>query len=86
MAQVVIEQHATTKASPATVFALLVDGSTWPDWAPIGSFELVHPGTGTPEGVGAIRIFHTGRVHSRERLVTVTPNERFATSSSPAWR
>jgi hypothetical protein len=78
MAQKVIEVHATAKAPPATVFALLVDGSTWPDWSPIGSFELVEPGNGSPEGVGAVRIFRTGRVASRERLVTVTPDKLFS--------
>ena len=31
-----------------------------------------------PEGVGAVRLFRTGRVRSRERVVTVTPNETFS--------
>jgi hypothetical protein len=78
MAQKVIEQHATTKAPPATVYALLVDGSTWPEWSPIGSFELVQPGAGVPEGVGAVRIFRTGRIRSRERVVTLTPDKLFS--------
>jgi hypothetical protein len=83
MGQLVIEHEVTTKAAPSTVFALLADGSTWPDWSPIGSFELVTPGDvtpgdGSPEGVGAIRIFHTGRIHSRERVVTAEPDETFS--------
>ena len=57
MGQKVIEHEMTAKAPPETVFALLVDGSTWPDWSPIGSFELVEKGNGDPEGVGAVRIF-----------------------------
>jgi hypothetical protein len=55
-----------------------VDGSTWPEWSPIGSFELEKPGAGTPEGVGAVRIFSTGRIRSRERVVAAQPNELFS--------
>jgi hypothetical protein len=77
MAQQVIEERATAKASAAVVYALLVDGSTWPQWSPIGSFELVHPGDGTPEWPGAVRIFRTGRICSRERVVTMTPDKLF---------
>jgi uncharacterized protein YndB with AHSA1/START domain len=76
--QKVIEHEMTAKASPETVFALLVDGSTWPDWSPIGSFELVEKGNGDPEGVGAVRIFSTGRTRSTERVVMVRPNEIFS--------
>src|ERR1700677_4821555 len=83
VAEKVIEHDLTAKAPPATVFALLADGSTWPTWSPIGSFELVRKGVGEPEmvgpeGVGAVRLFRTGRVRSRERVVTVTPNETFS--------
>jgi hypothetical protein len=76
--QKVIEHELTTKAPPTTVFALLVDGSTWPEWSPIGSFELVEKGDGDPEGVGAVRIFRTGRIASKERVTLVRPNEIFA--------
>jgi uncharacterized protein YndB with AHSA1/START domain len=78
VAQQVIEHELTAKAPPATVFALLADGSTWPSWSPLGSFELVHAGDGDPEGVGAVRIFRTGRVQTRERVVMAKPNERFS--------
>jgi len=76
--QQMIEHELTAKAPPETVFGLLADGSTWPNWAPIGSFELVHKGAGEPEGVGATRIFRTGRIESRERVVKATPNELFS--------
>jgi uncharacterized protein YndB with AHSA1/START domain len=92
MAQQVIEHTVATTAAPAVVFALLADGSTWPSWSPIDSFELVEPGDGTPEGLGAIRIFHTARgrrvSHSRERVVTVQPDEVFSyvlVSGLPIW-
>jgi Polyketide cyclase / dehydrase and lipid transport len=78
MGRQVIEHEVTTTADPAAVFGLLADGSTWPEWSPIDSFELVTPGDGTPEGVGAIRVFHTGKIHSRERVVTAKPNQIFS--------
>lgn len=78
MGQKIIEHELTTKAPPATVFALLADGSTWPDWSPIGSFELVEKGDNDPEGVGAVRIFRTGRIASKERVTMARPNEVFA--------
>jgi hypothetical protein len=78
MAQQMIEVTVSTGADPASVYALLADGSTWPDWSPLGSFELIAPGKGTPEGLGAVRLFTTGRHKSRERVVTCQPGQAFA--------
>jgi hypothetical protein len=78
MGQQVIEHTVTTTGEPATVFELLADGSTWPEWSPIGSFELLEPGDGSPEGLGAVRLFTTGRIKSRERVVERSPNRTFS--------
>ena len=78
MALQVIDQTSTTGAEPASVYALLADGSTWPEWSPIGAFELIEPGDGTPEGLGAVRLFTTGRHKSRERVVECRPGEVFS--------
>ena len=78
MVQQVIDETATTGADPASVYALLADGSTWPEWSPIGAFELIEPGAGAPEGLGAVRLFTTGRHKSRERVVTCEPGRAFA--------
>jgi hypothetical protein len=78
MVQQVIEQTVTSAADPAAVYGLLADGSTWPEWSPIGSFELLEPGDGVPEGLGAVRLFTTGRIKSRERVVERRPNEAFS--------
>ena len=78
MAVQVIDQTATTTGTPSAVYELLADGSTWPGWSPIGSFELLAPGDGTPEGLGAVRLFTTGRHRSRERVVERRPGESFA--------
>jgi hypothetical protein len=78
MGQKVIDVTAATGADPTSVYELLADGSTWPEWSPIGSFELVEPGAGTPEGLGAVRLFTTGRHKSRERVVACEPGQAFA--------
>ncbi len=78
MGQQVIDHTVTSEAEPAAVYALLCDGSTWPEWSPLGSFELLEPGDGVPEGLGAIRLFTTGRHRSRERVVERKPDEVFS--------
>jgi hypothetical protein len=78
MGQVVIEYTVSTSATPAAVFTLLKDGSTWPEWSPLGSFELLERGDGEPEGLSAVRLFTTGRHKSVEKVVTITPDSEFS--------
>jgi hypothetical protein len=81
-----IEHTAVTSADPAAVYALLRDGSTWPDWAPIDSFALARPGAGEPEGVGAVRELRSGRITGRDEIVELVTNRRLSyahTSSLP---
>lgn len=73
-----IDVTATSAAAPDAVFALLADGATWPAWSPIGSFELERPAPGGDEGVGAIRVFRTGRTTSREEIVELVPDQRLS--------
>jgi Polyketide cyclase / dehydrase and lipid transport len=73
-----IEKHAITTADPATVYALLRDGAGWPGWSPIESFELERPGAGEPEGLGAVRVFRSGRVTGRDTIVELVPDRRFS--------
>jgi hypothetical protein len=76
-----IEVTAHSDAAPDAVFALLADGSTWPRWSPIESFELERAGDPPPEGAGAIRVFRRGRTVGRDQLVDVAPVERFVYAS-----
>lgn len=69
---------AMSSASPSTVYELLLDGSSWPRWSPIDSYE-----PGTPSGrfvqagpVGQVRVFRTGRNVSREEIVEVVQDRR----------
>jgi Polyketide cyclase / dehydrase and lipid transport len=73
-----IEHHATTTADPATVYALLRDGAGWPTWSPIESCELERPGTPEPEGLGAVRLFRSGRVTGHDEIVELIPDRRFS--------
>ena len=78
MARQRIEHRATTTAAPATVYALLRDGATWPTWSSIESFELERPGAEEREGVGAVRVFRGGRVTGRDTIAELVPDRRFA--------
>jgi Polyketide cyclase / dehydrase and lipid transport len=73
-----IEVTKQSNAPRHAVFALLVDGSTWPLWSPIESFELERPGDPPPEGVGAVRVFRRGRTTGRDGIVEVDPDRRFS--------
>ena len=73
-----IEHTATTTADPATVYALLRDGATWPVWGPLDSFELERPGEDEPEGLGAVRIFRSGRVTGRDTIAELVQDRRFS--------
>jgi Polyketide cyclase / dehydrase and lipid transport len=78
MASHEIDKRATTSASPAAVYALLSDSATWPEWTPIDSFELEREGPAEPQGVGAIRVFRTGRYTMREEIAELIPDRRFS--------
>ncbi|MFE5206942.1 SRPBCC family protein [Streptomyces sp. NPDC056600] len=74
----VIEHTGHTTAAPRVVHALLRDGAGWPVWSPLESFTLESPAPGGGEGVGAVRVFRTGRHVSRERIVASEPDRHFA--------
>jgi hypothetical protein len=71
-----IDVRAYARAEPQVVFDLLADGSSWPSWSPIESFELERSGDPAPEGVGAIRVFRRGRTTGRDQIVEVVPGRR----------
>ena len=76
-----VEVYATSVASPGALYALLTDGSTWPRWSSIESFELEQPGDGAPEGVGAIRVFRRGRTTGRDQVLELVPDRRLRYAS-----
>ena len=50
-----ISVRGMTSADADTVYALLRDGESWPEWSPLGSFELVREGEDEPEGRTALQ-------------------------------
>ena len=76
MGRSTVDVRARSEAAPQAVYALLVDGASWPAWSGHDSFELVEPGQAGGESLGAVRIFRRGRVASRERLVELVPGRR----------
>jgi hypothetical protein len=73
-----IDVTEQTPAAPATVYALLRDGSTWPDWSALDTFELEREGEGEREGVGAVRIFRNGRIIGRDEITGFVPDRSFS--------
>lgn len=71
-----IDITAHSRAPRDVLFALLMDGTTWPNWAPLDSFHLERPGEPPPEGLGAIRVFTRGRTTGRDEIVRIVAGHR----------
>jgi|SRR5690242_3760113 len=72
-----IDISVKTAASAGTVYALLADGSTWPQWSSMDSVDLEREGDPAPEGPGAIRVNKKGRTTGRDEILELEPNRRF---------
>lgn len=73
-----IDIQVHTRAKANAVYALLRDGASWPRWTSIDSFELERAGEPEPEGVGAIRVFHRGKVAGRDQVAELVLDRRFS--------
>jgi hypothetical protein len=69
--QITFAVRAWSRANAPEVYRLLEKGATWPVWSPIGSFRLEREGAGGGEAVGAIRVFTTSGVRTREEVVAL---------------
>jgi len=67
---------AHTDAPATTVWPILADTNGWPSWSPNDHAELERAGTPIADGVGAIRVLHTGRIVVREEIVVFDAPER----------
>jgi uncharacterized protein YndB with AHSA1/START domain len=73
-----VTAEATSSADPARVYALLKDGSTWPQWTIFKSHEIERPGDEEPLGVGSIRVFRTSYSEAHEKIVELRPSRRLS--------
>jgi hypothetical protein len=70
---------ARSSASPAVVFAVLIDGPGWKRWTSLGHATYEVEGLPAPHGVGAVRLFGAGfGPKSREQVVEYEPDHHFA--------
>lgn len=77
MGRYVVEKSARSASAPSVLYGLLRDGSTWPSWSQIDSFELEREGSGEPEGPGAIRVLTSGRIVGRDEVLGFVENKQF---------
>jgi hypothetical protein len=69
---------ASSRATPAAVFALLKDSASWPRWSMFVSSGMERPGDDDPEGVGAIRTFATRVSRTRELVTKLIPDRQLS--------
>ena len=70
-----IDVRVPTTADPRVLYRLLLDGSTWPEWSSLDSFEMI---SGTDGELGAVRLFRTGKNRSYEELVALVPDRQLS--------
>lgn len=72
--------HVTTesKAEPGQVWALLVDGPSWTQWAGFDEVDYEQEGTPAPHGLGAVRRIRIGRLTSTETILTFEQGRKFS--------
>ena len=68
----------SSTAAPEDIYRLVKNSAGYPFWSMIDSFELAKPGRDEIHGVGAQRIFRTGRKVMLEEIVEVVPDRLVA--------
>jgi uncharacterized protein YndB with AHSA1/START domain len=61
MNQLRVEADGTTRADPATVWALISDATRYPEWGPWSAAEYQRPGDDSPRGAGAVYWLRSSR-------------------------
>jgi carbon monoxide dehydrogenase subunit G len=74
----VVDVHADSTASPAAVWELLADATTWTGWARFNKASYLVEGVPAPHGVGAVRRFHVRGLRSKETVLVFDPPKQLA--------
>lgn len=67
-----VQSHSAADAS--TIYALLLDAGTWPNWMPVDLVEIEAPATATE---GELRRVTHGRQVTHERVTLLQADRRF---------
>jgi hypothetical protein len=70
-----VEGRATSAASADAVWALLADTAGWTAWSGVDEARRTADGAPDPEGVGAHRLFVSGRIRNEEEVVRFEPGK-----------
>lgn len=70
-----VSASAPSRASPAQLFATLLDTKRWPEWSTVTGAAVERPGR-EPDGLGLIRRLHTGPITVREEVVEAETDRR----------
>lgn len=73
-----VHVRTETKAAPGRVWALLVDGPSWTQWAGFDEVGYDREGTPAPHGLGAVRRIRIGRLTSIETVLAFEQGRKFS--------
>jgi uncharacterized protein YndB with AHSA1/START domain len=71
-----VEAEGTTRASAATVWHLVSDATTYPQWGPWSDGGYNRPGDPARDGAGAVRWFRYGRTKTVEEVLAAEAGKR----------
>jgi Polyketide cyclase / dehydrase and lipid transport len=74
MRNIRVEESFVSSADPEAIYSLVKNSAAYPFWSMIDEFEMVRQGKDEPHGVGAQRIFRTGRNVMHEEVVELIPD------------
>jgi hypothetical protein len=72
----VVDESTRTSASPAAIWPLLADTTTWSDWGKWSSAELLREGTPPPGGVHSMKRLKSFPVTTVEEVTVFEPERR----------
>ena len=71
MSKLHVEAEQIAQASPRTVWALISDATTYPQWGPWRKAEYSSPGDSSPHGLGAVYWLESSRRYGLRYTVSV---------------
>src|SRR5690348_7279665 len=76
--QLGVEAEGTARASAATIWHLVSDATTYPQWGPWSDGGFNKPGDLARDGAGAVRWFRYGRTKTVEQVLAAEADKRLS--------